>query len=37
MANYEKRIKKNIEQDELDPDDILIIFPDAYYSQSSYN
>ena len=30
-------IKKNIEQDELDPDDILVIFPDAYYSQSSYN
>ncbi len=30
-------IQKNIEQDELDPDDILVVFPDAYYSQSSYN
>jgi len=31
-----EEIKKNIEEDELDPDDILVIFPDAYYSHQSY-
>ena len=29
-------IKKNIEEDELDPDDILVIFPDTYYAKSDY-
>lgn len=29
-------IKKNIENDELDPDDILVVFPDTYYSKSDY-
>ena len=29
-------IEKNLTVDELDPDDILIIFPDAYYSKSEY-
>lgn len=32
-----REIKKNIEEDELDPDDILVVFPDAYSSQSTYN
>lgn len=31
-----EQIRKDIIEDELDPDDILVIFPDAYYSQSSY-
>jgi len=30
------QIKKNIEVDELDPDDILVIFPDAYRSKREY-
>lgn len=30
------QIEKNINEDELDPDDILVIFPDAYYSKSDY-
>ncbi|HEY5583710.1 MAG TPA: ATP-binding domain-containing protein [Ruminiclostridium sp.] len=30
------QIKKNIEVDELDPDDILVIFPDAYLSNREY-
>lgn len=30
------QIKKNIEEDELDPDDILVIFPDTYYAKSDY-
>jgi len=29
-------IQKNILEDELDPDDILVIFPDAYLSKSQY-
>lgn len=29
-------IEKNITVDELDPDDILVIFPDAYYSKTEY-
>ncbi len=29
-------IKKNIEKDELDPDDVLVIFPDTYYAKSDY-
>lgn len=29
-------IEKNIKEDELDADDILVIFPDAYYSKSEY-
>ena len=29
-------IEKNIKHDELDPDDILVIFPDAYYAKSQY-
>ena len=29
-------IRKNIEEDELDPDDILVIFPDTYYAKSQY-
>ena len=29
-----EQIKKNIEEDELDPDDILVIFPDTYYAKS---
>ena len=32
-----REIKRNIEEEELDPDDILVVFPDAYYAQSSYN
>lgn len=32
-----KAIKRDIETEELDPDDILVIFPDAYTSQGSYN
>lgn len=31
-----EEIKNNIENDELDPDDILVIFPDTYYSKSEY-
>ena len=31
-----EQIKKNIEEDELDPDDILVIFPDTYYAKSEY-
>ncbi|WP_370766518.1 DEAD/DEAH box helicase [Intestinibacter bartlettii] len=30
------QIHKDINKDELDPDDILVIFPDAYYSKSEY-
>lgn len=30
------QIKKNIEEDELDPDDILVIFPDTYYAKLDY-
>lgn len=30
------QIEINLTQDELDPDDILVIFPDAYYSKSEY-
>ena len=36
---YEKvaaEIKKNLTEDELDPDDILVIFPDAYYAKRQY-
>lgn len=29
-------IYKNITEDELDPDDILVIFPDTYYSKGDY-
>jgi len=29
-------IYKNIHNDELDPDDILVIFPDIYYAKSDY-
>ena len=32
-----KEIKRDIEVEELDPDDILVIFPDAYTSQGTYN
>lgn len=32
-----EEIEKNIKDDELDPDDILVVFPDAYYSKSQYN
>lgn len=31
-----KEIKKNIEIDELDPDDILVVFPDTYYTKKDY-
>lgn len=31
-----KQIKKNIEEDELDPDDILVIFPDTRNSYKNY-
>ena len=31
-----EQIKKNIEEDELDPDDILVIFPDTYYAKTEY-
>lgn len=31
-----KQIKKNISEDELDPDDILVIFPSAIYAKSQY-
>lgn len=31
-----EQIYKNITEDELDPDDILVIFPDAYYSKADY-
>lgn len=30
------QIEKNIKQDELDPDDILVIFPEAYYAKRQY-
>ena len=30
------QIKKNIEEDELDPDDILVIFPNAYFAKREY-
>lgn len=29
-------IEKNIKEDELDPDDILVIFPEAYYAKKQY-
>lgn len=29
-------IERNISEDELDPDDILVIFPEAYYSKDQY-
>ncbi len=29
-------INKNIKTDELDPDDILVIFPEAYYAKTQY-
>jgi superfamily I DNA and RNA helicase len=32
-----EQIKINITKEELDPDDILVIFPDAYYSKNQYN
>lgn len=31
-----KQIKKNITEDELDPDDILVIFPSVIYAKSQY-
>lgn len=31
-----EEIEKNITVDELDPDDILVIFPDVYYAKSDY-
>ena len=31
-----EQIYTNIHEDELDPDDILVIFPDAYYSKRDY-
>lgn len=31
-----QEIRKNIEQDELDPDDILIVLPDVYSAKSQY-
>lgn len=31
-----EQIQKNIEEDELDPDDILIVFPDAYYAKRDF-
>ena len=31
-----KQIKKNIEEDELDPDDILVIFPSVIFAKSQY-
>lgn len=31
-----KQIRKNIEEDELDPDDILVIFPNTYSAKSQY-
>ena len=31
-----EQIKKNITTDELDPDDILVVFPDSYRSKSDY-
>ena len=30
------QIEKNIKEEELDPDDILVVFPDAYTSKSEY-
>ena len=30
------QIKKNIEEDELDPDDILVVFPDTYTAKKKY-
>lgn len=32
-----KEIRKNIEEDELDPDDILVIFPNAQNARKHYN
>lgn len=32
-----EEIKKNIEIEELDPDDILVIFPDAYHAKTQYS
>ena len=32
-----QEIKKNIIEDELDPDDILVIFPDAYRAKTQYS
>jgi superfamily I DNA and RNA helicase len=31
-----QEIRNNIEQNELDPDDILIVLPDTYYAKSQY-
>lgn len=31
-----EEIEKNIKKDELDPDDILVVFPEAYYAKSQY-
>ncbi len=31
-----EQIEFNIKEEELDPDDILVIFPDTYYSRSDY-
>lgn len=31
-----KEIKKNIQSDELDPDDILVVFPDTYTAKREY-
>ena len=31
-----KQIRENIKNDELDPDDILVVFPDAYSAKSQY-
>ncbi|MGL5715427.1 MAG: DEAD/DEAH box helicase [Paraclostridium sp.] len=31
-----EQISKNITEDELDPDDILVIFPDTYYTKGDY-
>lgn len=32
-----EQIEKDIKTNELDPDDILVIFPEAYYSKSQYH
>ena len=32
-----EQIEKDIKKNELDPDDILVIFPEAYYSKSQYH
>lgn len=31
-----QEIRKNIEHDELDPDDILVVFPNTYSAKSEY-